>query len=90
MYVCICSSVTDNEIIDCSKDGCTFEEMKTKLCVSKNCGSCEMEALRIYKEYTDVARLKIPAQIVIKNKAEEIAVEIHFSHFNVEMLKFRT
>ena len=55
MYVCICSSVTDNEIIDCSKDGCSFEEMKTKLCVSKNCGSCEMEALRIYKEYTDAS-----------------------------------
>lgn len=55
MYVCICSSVTDNEIIDCSKDGCSFEEMKTKLCVSKNCGSCEIEALRIYKEYTDAS-----------------------------------
>lgn len=44
----------------------------------------------VYKEYADVARLKIPAQIVIKNKAEEIAVEIHFSHFSAEMLKFRT
>lgn len=48
MYVCICSSITDADIISCSSDGCTFDEMKTKLCVAQNCGSCEQEAKALY------------------------------------------
>lgn len=48
MYICICSSITDADIISCSNDGCTFDEMKTKLCVAQNCGSCEQEAKALY------------------------------------------
>ena len=48
MFICICSEVTDASIIACSKDGCTFDEMKTKLCVAQNCGACEKEALAVY------------------------------------------
>lgn len=53
MYVCLCSGTTDTEIIECSKDGCSFEEMKTKLCVSQCCGCCEEEAKQLYKEYSN-------------------------------------
>lgn len=56
MYVCLCSNVTDTDIVECSKDGCSFEEMKTKLCVAKNCGCCEQEAERIYQEVTNVSK----------------------------------
>lgn len=53
MYVCICNSVTSDEIIECSSDGCSFEEMKTKLCVAQCCGCCEAEAKQIYAEHTE-------------------------------------
>lgn len=52
MYVCLCAGVTDDEIIECSKDGCSFDEMTTKLCVSQNCGCCYQEVERIYNENT--------------------------------------
>lgn len=50
MFVCICNTVTDKQIEECSKDGCTFKELTDKLCIGKNCGNCLKEASIIFKE----------------------------------------
>ncbi|HPC35209.1 MAG TPA: hypothetical protein P5268_06005 [Candidatus Marinimicrobia bacterium] len=44
----------------------------------------------VYNKYADIADFKIPSQIMIKDKSEEIAIAIHFSHFKAELLKFQT
>lgn len=48
MYVCLCAGVTDTEIIDCAKDGCSLEELKAKLNASQCCGCCSDEVDRLY------------------------------------------
>lgn len=50
MFICLCAGVTDTEIIECSKDGCSLDELKTKLNVSQVCGCCSQEVMSIYND----------------------------------------
>lgn len=52
MYICLCAGVTDEEIIECSKDGCSLDELKTKLNVSQVCGCCSQEVTSLYNAAT--------------------------------------
>ena len=50
MYICLCAGVTDEEIRECSSDGCSLDELKTKLNVSQICGCCSEEVDTLYKD----------------------------------------
>lgn len=51
MFVCVCSAVTDQEIVDAVDEGVTsFDDMQDHLDVSKACGSCSCEVKRLLKE----------------------------------------
>lgn len=49
----------------------------------------DRQLMVIYKQYVDVADLRIPSQIIISDKSENLSIIIHFSHFNSGMLKFQ-
>lgn len=52
MYICLCNAVTDSQIKDCAKDGCTLSELRNKLNVANCCGCCLEEVKQLYKEVT--------------------------------------
>ena len=44
MFVCICSAVSDHDIVNAINDGVSsFEEMQDNLGVAKTCGACTCE-----------------------------------------------
>lgn len=44
MFVCVCSAVTDSQIIDAVDEGVTsFDAMQDHLGVAKACGTCSCE-----------------------------------------------
>lgn len=56
MFVCICSGVTDKDIVDCAKDGCSFKEMLNKLDVCKDCKICVKEIVNLYKKHSSLVK----------------------------------
>ena len=65
MFVCLCAGVTDTEILECSQDGCTLDELKLKLNVSQVCGCCSEEVSSLYNASL---QKQINVQNVIKHK----------------------
>lgn len=51
MYICICSETTEQQIINCSKDGCTFKELINNLKCCQQCGICSSSVKEIYETY---------------------------------------
>lgn len=43
-----------------------------------------------YREYVEIAHTMIPTMICINDASDAFSLEIHFSHFNREMIKFKT
>lgn len=50
MYVCVCNPTTDKQIIECTKDGCTLNELKHNLNICNQCRLCAKEIKKIYQE----------------------------------------
>jgi bacterioferritin-associated ferredoxin len=48
MYICICSETTEQQIIDCANDGCTFKEMINNLKCCQQCGTCSFYVKDLY------------------------------------------
>ena len=48
MYICICSEITEQQIINCSKDGCTFKELINNLKCCQQCGVCSSYVKELY------------------------------------------
>ncbi len=54
MYVCLCSGVTDKQILEAAAKGFTsVEALNQKLGVGANCGSCLSLALELIDSYYD-------------------------------------
>lgn len=53
MYICICRGITDSQLKAVSKTCSSFEELKEKTGVSKDCGRCEATAMALYEESTE-------------------------------------
>lgn len=49
MYICICSETTEQQIIDCANDGCTFKEMINNLKCCQQCGICSFYVKELYE-----------------------------------------
>ena len=54
MYVCICNPTTEEQIIECCKDGCTLDELVVNLNICQNCKRCSSEINQIYNENVTV------------------------------------
>lgn len=53
MYVCICNSITEQDVRECARRGCgSLEELTVELGVGTSCGRCRP----IAKEILDEAR----------------------------------
>ncbi|HEX7339587.1 MAG TPA: (2Fe-2S)-binding protein [Rhodanobacteraceae bacterium] len=64
MYVCICQSVTEDEIRQAATDGVRdFAELQACTGCSTCCGCCEPEARRIFRDAVHQAQLKLPETI---------------------------
>ena len=51
MFVCVCSSVSDHQIIDAIDEGvCSFEDLQDNLGVAKSCGTCSCEVKKLLRE----------------------------------------
>ncbi len=56
MYVCICRQVTDNQIRELCREGVVdLQEIRAKLGVASECGSCGDLAQTIVQEFSSAA-----------------------------------
>ncbi len=65
MYVCICQSVSENDIRQAAADGVDdFAELQACTGCSTCCGCCEPEARRVFREAVREAhRLDLPIAV---------------------------
>ncbi len=62
MYVCICRQITDNQIRDLCRNGCSdLAEVRARLGVASECGKCTRLARSIVSEFTN--------QVIFSNAA---------------------
>ncbi|HET7266816.1 MAG TPA: (2Fe-2S)-binding protein [Oleiagrimonas sp.] len=64
MYVCICQSVTEDDIRQAAADGVRdFAELQACTGCSTGCGCCEAEARRMLREARRELRLALPIAV---------------------------
>jgi bacterioferritin-associated ferredoxin len=50
MIVCICKRISDRSIIELVQQGSRFEDIRTRLGVATQCGSCKHQVLELVKD----------------------------------------
>lgn len=66
MFVCVCSAVTDHQIIDAIDDGvCNFQDLQEKLGVAKTCGTCSCEVKKMLQTKVEQTLSRQSAQPLI-------------------------
>ncbi len=76
MFICICNSVTDQDIYQAVQQGASsLEDLSSQLSLGSRCGCCKEEARQYLHHFKAIDRLVIPAanQPTLSSQASSVS-----------------